>query len=456
MHRFALCLAAVLFVVPPLFAENAGKVLLTTSDYASGNTASYDIATGTFADNLLGHYQDAYVRTYGDRVFVIESGDNSSIIRLDAAHPGTPVWQYSVGAGSNPHDLVFVPSAGKLKGYVIRYGKPSIWVVDLDAAKSGDFKLGEIDISQWNDSDGSPDAHMGFYCGGFVWVVLQKYDLSSFTSGTAVLLKIDPRTDTVVDMDPSATGVQGVDLAGRNPVAGSLSGSVLFLACTTYGVSEGGVWSVDLNDPAHSQRSVVSESALGSFVGGVYLSSPDYAVVSTYNASWELVPRPMDFTTGRFLPALPVPDDGGGVVFADGVLYIGSRNRENPGLYVCRPGDLSAVHFFPTSLPPLTIAYAGEGTTRVNDMPSAFTVGAPYPNPFNASVTIPVTLAEDSEIVVTVYSVTGQTIAKLASGRFEAGEHLFTWRPEGMSSGVFFVRVSAGAATKALRIVYLK
>ena len=232
----ALCCAG------PVFPDQIGKVVLTTSDYISGNTAAFDLATGTFTDNLLGHYQDAYVRTFGRSAFIIEGGDNSNIIRLDPDNLKTPIYQYSVGTGSNPHDLVFVPTDRYLKGYVLRYDEPSIWVVNLDAAKAGDFKLREIDISAWNDADGSPEAHLGVLFNGYIYVVLQRYYIPSFTPGTAVLLKIDPGTDTIVDMDPATPGVQGVDLIRKNPVAGSLVGNTLYLAGTTYGASEEGVW----------------------------------------------------------------------------------------------------------------------------------------------------------------------------------------------------------------------
>ncbi len=462
MHRITgIVLAATLSFAASVSAQTAGKVYLTTSDYVSGNTASFDVSTNAFSDNLLGHNQDAYVRTFGKRVFIIEGGDNSNIIALDPEKPGAPLWQYSVGTGSNPHDIVFVPTAGMLKGYVLRYNKPTVWVVNLDAKKAEDFKIGEIDLSAWKDADGSPEAHLGFYAGGFVYAALQRYDLTAYSAGEALLVKIDPATDTVVDADTSTPGVQGIPLVKKNPIAGSLVGATLYLAGTTYGMTDEGVWSVDLAGPPYTQKVIATEKTLGSNVAGLYVSSHDYGVVSTYNDAWEMVPRVMNPSTGQILDPLPVPDAGGGMVLAGGFLYVGSRNKSNPGLYIFRPGDdKTAVRFHPTSLPPLTVAYAGESSpSAVNDekeAPTAFTVERPFPNPFNPATTISFALSREAHVVAAVYSATGQKVATLVDSPMTAGRHSVIWRADGMSSGIWFVRVSDGRAVKTVRAVLVK
>ncbi len=454
MGRIAIVFAILLIAVAPAFGEG-GKIILTTSDYISGNTAVYDIVSGKLSDNILGHYQDAYARTHGKDIYIIEGGDNSSIMKLNPNAPGKPLWQYSVGAGSNPHDLVFVPMDAYLKGYVIRYNKPSLWTVNLDAAKSADFKIGEIDISAWNDDDGSPEAHMGFYYNGFVWVVLQRYNMSNFTAGTAVLLKIDPTTDAIVDLDPTTPGVQGVNLILKNPVGGALAGGTLYLAGTTYGASDEGVWSVDLSDPANGQNVVFSEKTLGASVAGLYAANSTYGVVTVYDDSWNAVPKPFNPATGEFLAPLPVPDAGGGMLLVNGTLYIGSRDAAMPALYAVDPQANTVIDGpFPTSLPPLTIAYAGDPviTAAEEDIPLPFTLSRVYPNPFNPSTTLSFTLDRGMRISLAAYTVTGQKAAELASGYFPAGAHSIKWDASGLASGVYCIRLGDGrraAFTKA-------
>ncbi len=444
----AAALTVLFLVVPPAHGEG-GKLILTTSDYISGNTAVFDTGAKTLSDNLLGHFQDAYVRTNGRDVYIIEGGDNSSIMKVDPEHPEVPLWQYSVGAGSNPHDLVFVSAAGYRKGYVLRYNKAALWVVNMDAAKTADFKLGEIDLSAWSDDDGAPEMHLGYYYGGYVWVVCQRYSLSTFSAGTAVLLKIDPATDTVIDLDPETPGVQGRDLIKKNPVAGSLAGGRLYLAGTTYGVSDEGVWSVDLDDPSLTQRVVLSESALGGTVAGVYVPNVAWGVVTAYDASWNAVPQTFDPLTGTLLGTLPVPDAGGGMVMAEGLLHIGSRHYENPALYAVDPvTNTVTAGPFPTSLPPLTLAWSGdpepvavkEPVTR----PAPFVLRAASPNPFNPSTTLTFTLERSMRVNMTAYTITGQKAATLAEGFFPAGAHTVKWDASGLASGVYCIRLSDG------------
>jgi hypothetical protein len=441
------------------FGGTTGKIVLTTSDYVSGNTASFDIGKGILTDGFLGHFQDSYVRTYGRNVYIIEGGDNSNIIKLDMDNLKTPLYQYSTGAGANPHDLVFVPTQKYLKGYVLRYGKPSLWVVNLDAANSASFKLGEIDISIWNDADGSPEAHLGCYYGGYVYVVLQRYDLKAFAAGTGVLIKIDPATDTIVDLDPDTPGIQGVNLMKKNPVGGALALNLLYLAGTTYGASDEGVWTVDLNNPKNGQKVVVSESKLGGSAGGIFVFGPDYAVVNAYDASFNLAPRPMNPATGDFFPSLPVPDAGGGIVYAGGLLYIGSRDKKNPALYVMDPktNKLTAGPF-PTSLPPLTIAYVdGTAITAVRESaPVSFAISSVYPNPFNPRTTIAFILDRAADISLIVYSSTGQKAAELVRSKMAAGRHSVVWDASGCASGVYFVKLTDGGSSVFAKCMVIK
>ncbi len=458
MNRIAI-ISAFFFIAAPLSFGESGKIILTTSDYISGNTAMYDIVTGKFTDNILGHFQDAYVRTHRENVYIIEGGDNSSIMKLDMNAPGKPLWQYSVGAGSNPHDIVFIPGEQFLKGYVLRYNKPAIWVVNLDASKTTDFKIGEIDISAWKDADGSPEAHLGFYHDGYAWIVLQRYDLSGFTAGTAVLLKIDPKTDTVADLDPVKAGVQGANLIRRNPVAGSLIGGVLYLAGTTYSASDEGVWSVNLRDPVNGQKVVLSEKTLGSPAAGLYVANSAYGIVTVFDDSWNAVPKPFNPETGELYDPLPVPDAGGGMALVNGTLYIGSRNKSRPALYAVDPKKNTVTAGpYPTSLPPLTIAYAGEpvmtGTTE--NEPAFFSLGQAHPNPFNPSTTISFTLERGMRISLGVFSVSGQKIAEPAVGFFPAGAHSIKWNAAGLASGVYCIRLTDGIRSAYSKVLLVK
>jgi hypothetical protein len=82
--------------------------------------------------------------------------------------------------------------------------------------------------------------------------------------------------------------------------------------------------------------------------------------------------------------------------------------------------------------------------------PKAFVLGDNYPNPFNPSTTIPVSIPKLSQVRLTVYNVLGQEVRTLYTGPLDAGKYLYTWdgtseggRP--VSTGVYIVRMTTGA-----------
>lgn len=62
-----------------------------------------------------------------------------------------------------------------------------------------------------------------------------------------------------------------------------------------------------------------------------------------------------------------------------------------------------------------------------NLMPTEFKLGKNFPNPFNPSTTIPVSLPEKSDLTLKVYNVLGQEIKTIFDGTREAGKHYFRW-----------------------------
>lgn len=79
-----------------------------------------------------------------------------------------------------------------------------------------------------------------------------------------------------------------------------------------------------------------------------------------------------------------------------------------------------------------------------------------YPNPFNPSTTIMFTIAERSDVVVTVYNSLGQVVAIINQGMLDKGIHRFFWQPGHLSSGVYYYRVKAGDTAAVQKMIYLK
>jgi Secretion system C-terminal sorting domain/FG-GAP-like repeat len=79
---------------------------------------------------------------------------------------------------------------------------------------------------------------------------------------------------------------------------------------------------------------------------------------------------------------------------------------------------------------------------NVTTLPTVYGMNPIYPNPFNASTTITVTLPESADLTVNVYNVTGQQVAELANRQYSAGSHNLTFDASGMASGLYFVRAT--------------
>ena len=88
---------------------------------------------------------------------------------------------------------------------------------------------------------------------------------------------------------------------------------------------------------------------------------------------------------------------------------------------------------------------------------SAFTLNAPYPNPFNPAATIEYVVPEQTAISLTIHNATGQRVAVLKEGIVTAGRHSVTWNASDMPSGLYFCTFKAGEKySKTHRMLLLK
>ncbi len=72
-------------------------------------------------------------------------------------------------------------------------------------------------------------------------------------------------------------------------------------------------------------------------------------------------------------------------------------------------------------------------------LPVTYEVAKVYPNPFNPTATVEITLPDAADLQVRVYNVTGQMVAELANGSYHAGSHNLTIDGSALASGIYFV-----------------
>jgi hypothetical protein len=88
--------------------------------------------------------------------------------------------------------------------------------------------------------------------------------------------------------------------------------------------------------------------------------------------------------------------------------------------------------------------------------PSSYKLYPAFPNPFNPSTTISYYLPKNSNVKIRVYSLLGKEVANLVDRFQAAGLYSVRFEPKGLSSGIYFVRMSAGQFVVTNKIIYSK
>ena len=88
--------------------------------------------------------------------------------------------------------------------------------------------------------------------------------------------------------------------------------------------------------------------------------------------------------------------------------------------------------------------------------PEEFALSTAYPNPFNPTTSLDLSLNHSGNVDVMIYNVVGQVVATLANGHMEAGYHTLTWDASSMASGMYFVKVETGSYVAVQKIMLMK
>ncbi|MFT5142008.1 MAG: Zn-dependent metalloprotease [Rhodothermales bacterium] len=103
--------------------------------------------------------------------------------------------------------------------------------------------------------------------------------------------------------------------------------------------------------------------------------------------------------------------------------------------------------------------FARAGATASEDegvLPTRVALDQAYPNPFNPTTTIRFELPLAGQVTVEVVDVLGRSVAVLKHGHVQAGAHEVSWRADSMPSGLYFVRLQAGAEQLVRSVVLAK
>ena len=97
-----------------------------------------------------------------------------------------------------------------------------------------------------------------------------------------------------------------------------------------------------------------------------------------------------------------------------------------------------------------------QGAMDVLYAPQSISLSKAYPNPFNPSTTINVSLHQDGFTSVKVYNLMGQLVAVLAEGNMTANTYSLTWDAKDVPSGAYMVKAVSGNQIATEKVMLVK
>ena len=101
-----------------------------------------------------------------------------------------------------------------------------------------------------------------------------------------------------------------------------------------------------------------------------------------------------------------------------------------------------------------------EDEDSIEQVPDEYSFSPAYPNPFNPTTTLSFELASGGYVSLEIYDVTGRSVGAQnfvpQDQYLSAGSHSVIWDAEGMMSGIYFARLTAGDFQQTQKLLFLK
>jgi len=98
----------------------------------------------------------------------------------------------------------------------------------------------------------------------------------------------------------------------------------------------------------------------------------------------------------------------------------------------------------------------GVGDDGLEIRPTEFGIVGCWPNPFNSTTTIRYRVPVAGKVRLTVHDVMGREVRECVSAEVRTGEHTFRLDAEGLTAGVYVVRLEGGGEVRGMKVVVVR
>jgi hypothetical protein len=221
----SLTIVCMMMLANSVFCENKAVISTVASDYSSGAISIVSTTPPrTATNNLNSSVSDVAISSYGKYFFRMIKGTVEVIQKYDINSPSEKIWDYStLDSNNNPSNAYLLVFASNSKAYMMRFNSSKVWILDLSGnsyrPSLSDLKIGELDLSDYADSDGSCEPVTGVIVGDRLFIGMQSIDRSAgwsdYVYNNSYIAVFDIHSDTEIDLQ-SETDKKGLLLPIKN------------------------------------------------------------------------------------------------------------------------------------------------------------------------------------------------------------------------------------------------
>jgi len=248
----------------PSASDHYAVISTQAADGSSGDVSIISLDNFCADNKNSSSLSDSVISTDSENFYHIGRFLQDNITKFNINSPSTLEWQYSANADgeekSNPYKLVV---KNDTTAYLIRYGQPTIWIVDPSATEESAFKTGEIDLSTYAGDDLIPEASDALLIDDKLHVLMQNLDRNDgWTPGVAYIAIFDTANENIeIETNSDENTPNGITLTTVNPSTMEYlsSNNTIYVSSIgeyaksyttpiTPAVYSGGIESIDLSD----------------------------------------------------------------------------------------------------------------------------------------------------------------------------------------------------------------